>query len=86
MQKGINTQCKDIVRTMDTQKLVTTNLTNEFEQPIIISQCSELIEAVAKIYEALKYKHKSFTRKKLVVPPPKLKKDENKARCVFMDR
>jgi len=38
---------------MNTQKLVTTNLTNEFDQPIIIRQCSEPIEAVAKIYEAL---------------------------------
>jgi len=84
-QKGINNQWKDIVRTMDTQKLVTTNLTNEFDQPIIIRQCSEPIEAVAKIYEALKYKHKPFTRKKAVVPPPKLKKDENQAQWEFMD-
>lgn len=84
-QKGINNQWKDIARMMETQKLVTTNLTNEFEQPIIIRQCSEPIEAVAKIYEALKYKHKPFTRKKLVVPPPKLKKNENQAQCQFMD-
>lgn len=84
-QKGINTQWKDIVRTMNTQKLVTTNLTNEFDQPIIIRQCSEPTEVVAKIYEALKYKHKPFTRRKAVVPPPKLKKDENQAHCVFMD-
>ena len=84
-QKGINNQWNDIARMMETQKLVTTNLTNEFEQPIIIRQCSEPIEAVAKIYEALKYKHKPFTRKKLVVPPPKLKKNENQAQCQFMD-
>jgi hypothetical protein len=67
-QKGINTQWTDIVRTMDTQKLVATNLTNEFEQPIIIRQCSEPIEDVARIYEVLKYKHKPFARKKAVVP------------------
>ena len=84
-QKGINTQWKDIVRTMNIQKLATTNLTNEFDQPFIIRQCSEPIEADAKIYEALKFKHKPFTRKKAVVPPPKLKKTENQAQYGFVD-
>ncbi len=72
--KGINTQWKDIVRTMNIQKLVTTNLTNEFDQPFIIRQCSEPIEADAKIYEALKFKHKPFTRKKAKSPRRNSKK------------
>ena len=84
-QKGINTQWKDLVRTMNTQKLVTTNLTDEFEQTIIIRQCSEPIEAVTKIYDALKYKHKPFKRKKAVVPPPKLKKNETQPQSRFVD-
>ena len=64
---------------MDVLKLGTTNLTNEFDQPLFIRLCSEPIEDVAEIYEALKYKHKPFTRKKLVVPQPKLKINENQA-------
>jgi hypothetical protein len=64
---------------MDVLKLGTTNLTNEFDQLLIIRQRSEPIEDVAKIYEVLKYKHKPFTRKKLVVPPPKLKINETQA-------
>jgi hypothetical protein len=72
-QKGINSQWKDIVRTMNTQKLVTTIMHNEYEQQIVIRQCSEPIEEASKIYEALKYKPQPFTRKKSVVPPPEIK-------------
>jgi hypothetical protein len=83
-QKGINNQWTDIVRTMNTQKLVTTTMENEYEQQIMIRQCSEPTEAVTKIYEALKYKLRPYTRKKFVVPPPKLKKKETPEIAAFL--
>ena len=67
-QKGINNQWKDIVRIMNTQKLVTTTMQNQYRQTITLRQCSEPTKEVAKIYEALKYKTKPYTRKKSVVP------------------
>lgn len=75
-QKGINTGWKEIVRTMNTQKLVTTTMENEYDQTIILKKCSEPIEQAAKIYEALKYKPQPFTRKKFVVPLTEIKKNE----------
>lgn len=67
-QKGIKNEWRDIVRMMNTQKLVTTTMENDCEQQIIIRQCSEPTEQVQKIYDALKYKSKPFSRKKSVVP------------------
>ena len=67
-QKGIKNEWRDIVRIMNTQKIVTTTMNNEYDQQIIIRQCSEPTEKVTKIYTALQYKSKPFTRKKSVVP------------------
>ena len=78
-QKNINNEWSDIVRIMNTQKIVTTTMDNEYEQQIVIRQCSEPAEQVNKIYTALKYKPKPFTRNKLVVPPPEVKKTERLA-------
>ena len=64
---------------MNTQKIVTTTMDNDYEQQIVIRQCSEPTEQVSKIYTALKYKHNPFTRKKSVVPPPEVKKTERHA-------
>ena len=75
-QKGINNQWKDIARIMNTQKVVTTTMVNEYAQQIIIRQCSEPTDQVNQIYRALKYKPQPFTRKKSVVPLPELKKNE----------
>ena len=75
-QKSINNEWKDIVRIMNSQKLVTTTMVNEYDQQIIIRQCSEPTEQVNKIYTALKYKPQPFSRKKSVVPPPEIKKAE----------
>ena len=49
---------------------------NAYDQQIIIRQCSEPTEEVTKIYQALKYKPKPFTRKKSVVPLAEIKKNE----------
>lgn len=68
-QKGINNEWRDIARTMNTQKLVTTTMVNNYGQTIKIRQCSEPKPEVETIYNALNYKHKPFARKKFVVPP-----------------
>ena len=71
-QKGINNEWRDITRIMDTQKLVTTTMVNQYNQTITIRQCSEPNQQVAEIYNALNYKHRPFGRKKSVVPPDEL--------------
>jgi len=75
-QKGIKNEWRDIVRIMNTQKIVTTTMDNEYDQQIIIRQCSEPTEEVNKIYTALQYKSKPFTRRKSVVPLPEFKKNQ----------
>ena len=75
-QKGINHQWKEIVRIMNTQKMVTTTMIDQYEQTIVIRQCSEPTEKVLEIYQALKYKSKPFSRKKFVVPQTEIKKKE----------
>ena len=75
-QKGNNTQWKDIVRTMNTQKMVTTTMDDKYGQRIEIRQCSEPIAEVASIYQALGYRSKPFSRKKSVVPLAVTKKLE----------
>ena len=67
-QKGINNQWKDIVRIMNTQKLVTTTMQNQYRQTMPLHQCSEPAQEVSNIYEALKYKTRPYNRKKSVVP------------------
>ena len=69
-QKNINKEWRDIIRTMNTQKIVTTTMVNQYEQKIIIRQCSEPNANVQQIYTALGYKNKPFGRKKFVVPTP----------------
>jgi hypothetical protein len=75
-QKGIKNEWRDIVRIMNTQKIVTTTMNNAYDQQIIIRQCSEPAEEVTKIYTALQYKSKPFTRKKSVVPLYEFKKPQ----------
>ena len=75
-QKGIKNEWSDLVRIMNTQKTVTTTMNNEYDQQIIIRQCSEPTEEVSKIYTALQYKPKPFSRKKSVVPPAEFKKSQ----------
>jgi hypothetical protein len=82
-QKDINNEWRDIVRIMNTQKIVTTTMDNDYDQQIIIRQCSEPTEQVNKIYTALKFKPKPFTRKKSVVPPAEVKKTEKLAKTQF---
>lgn len=68
---------------MNTQKIVTTTMENDYEQQIIIRQCSDPTDAVTKICTALQYKFKPFTRKKFVVPLPKFRKNEPPKNLIF---
>ena len=84
-QKGISSQWKEIVRTMNTQKLVTTEMVNEYDQKIIIRQCSEPNFAVEKIYQALNYKKRPPVKTKSVVPLNPNKKNETTHKPLFCD-
>jgi len=50
---------------MNKQKAVTTTAQNNADQIIFMRRCSEPIENVKTIYQALKYKLTPFTKKKL---------------------
>lgn len=75
-QKGINSEWREIIRIMNTQKCVTTSIINIKDEVISVRQCTEPTEQVKKIYDALKYKYVPFSRKKSVVPPRELLKNE----------
>lgn len=66
-QGGINSDWREIVRKMNTQKCVTTSVENISQQIITIRQCTEPTKDVKEIYDKLKYRHQLFTRKKSVV-------------------
>ena len=57
----------EIVRIMNTQKIVTTSIENDKNQIIRIRKCSEPTTKVKFIYDALDYKYAPFIRKKSVV-------------------
>ena len=62
-----HTGWSEIVRIMNTQKAVTTTAQNDKDEIIQIRRCSEPSQKVQKIYDALKYKHAPFIKKKSVV-------------------
>jgi len=76
-QQGINSDWREIVRTMNTQKCVTTSLVNIKDETISIRQCTEPTKEVKKIYDFLKYKYAPFVRKKSVVPPGGIFKNDS---------
>ena len=76
-QQGVNSDWREIVRTMNTQKCVTTSMVNIKEETIAVRQCSEPNKRVKEIYDLLKYKHAPFTRKKIVVPPAEIFKNNS---------
>lgn len=71
-QKNINDEWRNITRIMNTQKMVTTTMVDQYDQLIKIRKCSEPNDQVQKIYTALNYKSKPFSRKKSVVPPEQI--------------
>jgi hypothetical protein len=66
-QNSIKHCWKEIVRIMNTQKAVTTLAQNVHDQVIVVRRCSEPIQRVRQIYDALKYKYAPFVKKKFVV-------------------
>jgi transposase len=66
-KEGIRSGWSEIVRTMNTQKALTTLAQNIHDQVIMIRRCSEPNQHVRKIYDALKYKYAPFKKKKSVV-------------------
>jgi transposase len=65
--KGITSHWRELVRIMNTQKCVTTGMTNDKEQRLSLRCCSKPEPKVALIYDALQMKHAPFIRKKSVV-------------------
>lgn len=79
-QYGIHSGWREIVRTMNTQKAVTTLAQNNHEEVIMIRRCSEPNQQVRKLYDALKYKYAPFVKRKSVVHKSEL---EN---CQFIEK
>ncbi len=79
-EEGIHSGWREIVRTMNTQKAVTTLAQNNHEEVIMIRRCSEPNRPVRKLYDALKYKYAPFVKRKSVVHKSEL---EN---CQFIDK
>lgn len=76
-QKGINHQWNEIVRIMNTQKCVTTTMKNINNEIISIRQCTEPTQKARQIYELINYKYVPFHRKKSVVPPAEILKNDS---------
>jgi len=79
-QNGIHSEWREIVRTMNTQKAVTTLAQNNHEEVIMIRRCSEPNQQVRKLYDALKFKYAPFVKRKSVVHKSEL---EN---CQFIEK
>jgi transposase len=67
-QKNITHEWRNIVRFMNTQKLITTNMTNSKGQKIATRKCSKPSVKCEEIYKALNYKMRPFFRKNIVLP------------------
>jgi len=65
--KGITSDWRELVRVMNTQKCVTTTMTNDKKQCLSVRCCSKPQPKVAMIYDALQMTHAPFIRKKSVV-------------------
>ena len=76
-QQGEHSDWREIVRTMNTQKCVTTNIVNIKNETISIRQCTEPTKRAKRIYDLLEYKHAPFVRRKSVVPPAEILKNDS---------
>ncbi len=65
---GINHDWQNIVRIMNTQKLVTTTMLDKAQQKVCIRTCSRPTAGAQKIYQTLKLKEVPWYRKKYVLP------------------
>jgi len=76
-QQGFRSEWREIVRIMNTQKCVTTSVTNIYKEVITIRQCTEPTKKVKQIYDLMKYKYVPFYRKKSVVLPAGILKNDS---------
>lgn len=76
-QKGYKSQWSEIVRIMNTQKLVTTSFQNIDNQTITIRQCTIPEQKAKQVYDLLNYKYVPFYRKKSVVVPVGILKNDS---------
>lgn len=76
-QKGINSDWREIVRRMNTQKCVTTSVVNIKQETISVRQCTVPTKDIKAIYDILHYKYAPFSRKKSVVPPAEISKNNS---------
>jgi len=83
--QGINNNWSEIVRIMNTQKMVTTTIENNKDQTIQIRQCSEPTQDVRQIYIKLKYHQIPLPRKKSVWHTGKILKNEKSDCQIVMD-
>ena len=83
--QGINHGWSEIVRKMNTQKLVTTTIENLKGDTIQIRQCSEPTQDVRQICTRLKYNEIPVPRKKSVWHTGKISKNENTGGQIVMD-
>lgn len=75
-QKGYKHEWREIVRIMNTQKCVTTTVENIKEETISVRQCTEPTQQVKQIYNLMNYKYAPFYRKKSVVLPVEIFKND----------
>jgi transposase len=76
-QQGEHSDWSEIVRTMNTQKCVTTSIVNIKNETISIRQCTEPTKRAKRLYDLLGYKHAPFVRRKSVVPPVEILKNDS---------
>jgi len=67
-QNGINYDWRNIVRIMNTQKLVSTIFRDKNDKQICIRKCSVPIPEVSEIYQVMNYKMMPLYVRKVVVP------------------
>ncbi|MDR2568786.1 MAG: IS1634 family transposase, partial [Oscillospiraceae bacterium] len=65
--KGVTSDWRELVRVMNTQKCVTTTMTDDKGQRLSVRCCSKPEPKIALLYDALKMKQAPFIRKKSVV-------------------
>ena len=77
-QKGYKHDWSEIVRTMNTQKCVTTMVENIKGETISVRQCTEPTKKAQQVYQLMNYKTVPFYRKKsVVIPGGNLKNDSS---------
>jgi len=83
--QGTNNNWSEIVRIMNTHKMVTTTIENDKGQTIHIRQCSEPTQDVKKIYIQLKYQQIPLPQKKSVWHTGEILKNEKSDCQIIMD-